>query len=96
MTKVLLYKKENCSLCDEAESILERLKKEKKFFLERITLEPNTDLFERFENKVPVVFINEKLLFEFKLDEGAFLRKLADYVSDLGQHYDNTDETDLP
>ncbi|MCL4510394.1 MAG: glutaredoxin family protein [Bacteroidetes bacterium] len=78
MTKVLLYKKEDCHLCDEAESILEKLRREKKFFLERITLEPNTDLFERFGNKVPVVFINDKLVFEFKLDEQAFLRKLAE------------------
>jgi len=79
LTKVLLYKKENCKLCDEAESILEKLKKEKKFFLEKILLEPNTDLFERFENKVPVVFINDKMVFEFKLDEAAFLRKLSDF-----------------
>jgi glutaredoxin len=78
MTKVLLYKKENCKLCDEAESILEKLKKEKRFFLERITLEPNTDLFERFGNKVPIVFINDKMIFEFKLDEAAFLRKIAE------------------
>ncbi len=78
MTKVLIYKKENCRLCDDAESILERIKKEKKFFLERIMLEPNTDLFERFGNKVPVVFINGKVVLEFKLDEAAFLRKLSD------------------
>lgn len=78
MTKVLLYKKENCKLCDEAESVLLELKREKKFFLERITLEPNTDLFERFGNKVPIVFINEKMVFEFKLDKAAFLRKLAE------------------
>ncbi len=78
MTKVLLYRKEGCSLCDEAERILERLKKDSRFFLERITLEPNTDLFERFGDKVPVVFINEKLLFEFKLDERAFLKKLSE------------------
>ena len=79
MTKVLLYKKENCKLCDEAESILQKLKKEKRFFLERITLEANTDLFERFGEKVPVVFINDKMVFEFKLDEAAFLRKLAEF-----------------
>ncbi len=79
MTKVLLYKKENCKLCDEAESALERLKREKRFFLERITLEPNTDLFTRFENKVPVVFINEKPVLEFKFDEGTFLKKLAEF-----------------
>ncbi|HEY9164907.1 MAG TPA: glutaredoxin family protein [Candidatus Kryptonia bacterium] len=79
MTKVLLYKKEECSLCDEAEIILERLKKEKKFFLERITLENNTDLFERFGHKVPVVFINDRIVFEFKLDEAAFLKKLSEY-----------------
>ena len=78
MTKILLYKKEDCKLCDEAESILEKLKKERRFFLERITLEPNTDLFERFGNKVPVVFINDKMVFEFKLDEAAFLRKIAE------------------
>jgi glutaredoxin len=79
MTKVLLYKKEDCKLCDEAESILEKLKKEKRFFLERITLEANTDLFERFGHKVPVVFINDRMVFEFKLDEATFLRKLAEF-----------------
>lgn len=42
-------------------------------------LEVNTDLFERFGNKVPVVFINDKIVFEFKLDEAAFLRKLAEF-----------------
>ncbi len=79
MTRVLLYKKENCRLCDEAETILEKLKKEKRFFLERITLEDNTDIFERFGNKVPVVFINDRVVFEFKLDEQAFLRKLSEF-----------------
>ncbi len=78
MTKVLLYKTENCKLCDEAESALLELKREKKFFLERITLEPNTELFERFGNKVPIVFINDKMVFEFKLDKASFLRKLAE------------------
>ncbi|MCL5267175.1 MAG: glutaredoxin family protein [Bacteroidetes bacterium] len=78
MTRVLLYKKENCHLCDEAENILERLKKEKRFFLERILVEENTDLFDRFGNKVPVVFINDRLVSEFKLDEESFLTKLSE------------------
>ena len=65
-------------MCDEAEQILRELKKENKFFLERITLEANTDLFERFGNKVPVVFINDKMAFEFKLDKVAFLKKLTE------------------
>ncbi len=79
MTKVLLYKKEGCHLCEDAEAILERLKKDKKFFLEKIMLEDNTDIFERYGNKVPVVFINDRMAFEFKLDEQAFLRKLAEF-----------------
>lgn len=78
MTKVLIYKKEGCHLCDEAEDILARLKGEKKFFLEKIMLEENTDMFERFGNKVPVVFINDHMAFEYKLEEEAFLRKLAE------------------
>lgn len=79
MIKVLLYKKEGCHLCDEAEATLDRLKKERKFFLERIMLEENTDMFERYGNKVPIVFINNKMTFEFKLDEQAFLKKLAEF-----------------
>lgn len=79
MTKVLLYKKEGCHLCDEAEDILEKLKKDRKFFLERITLEENTDMFERYGNKVPIVFINDRMAFEFKLDEQAFVKKLAEF-----------------
>ncbi len=78
MIRVLLYKKENCHLCEEAEEILEKLKKEKKFFLERILVEENTDLFDRYGNKVPVVFINDKLISEFKLEEESFLKKLAE------------------
>ena len=78
MTKVLLYKKDDCKLCDEAEEILEKLKKEKRFFLERIFLDPNTDIYERFGNKVPVVFINDKMVSEFKFDETTFLKKLAE------------------
>lgn len=78
MTKVLIYKKEGCHLCNEAEEFLEKLKKEKKFFLEKIMLEENTDMFEQFGNKVPVVFINDRMAFEFKLDEKAFLKKLAE------------------
>jgi glutaredoxin len=79
VTKVLIYKKEGCHLCDEAEEVLERLKKEKKFFLEKIMIEENTDMFERFGNKVPVVFINDHMALEFKLDEKTFLKKLAEY-----------------
>jgi glutaredoxin len=78
VTKILIYKKEGCHLCDEAEQALERLKKEKKFFLEKIMLEENTDMFERFGNKVPVIFINDQMVFEYKLDENAFLKKLAE------------------
>ena len=78
MTKVLIYKKEGCHLCDDAEEVLDRLKKEKKFFLEKLMLEENTDMFERFGNKVPVVFINDRMVFEFKLDEKVFLKKLAE------------------
>lgn len=79
MIKVLLYKKPGCHLCDDAETILERLKKEKKFFLERIMLEENTDMFEKYGNKVPIVFINDRMALEYKLDEGVFLKKLAEF-----------------
>lgn len=79
MIKVLLYKKEGCHLCDDAEDILQRLKKDNNFVLERIMLEENTDMFERFGNKVPIVFINDRMAFEFKLDEQAFVKKLAEF-----------------
>ncbi len=79
MTKILLYKKDGCHLCDEAEAILEKHMKEKGFLLEKVMLQKDTDMFERFGNRVPIVFINDKLTFEFKLDEQDFLGELAKF-----------------
>lgn len=78
MIKVLLYKKEGCHLCDEAEAILEELKEKQNFLLERVMLEQNSDMFEKYGNRVPIVFINGEMVFEFKLDKQTFLRKLAE------------------
>lgn len=78
MTKVLLYKKEGCHLCDEAQATLEELKVRQNFLFEQVMLERNTDIFEKYGNRVPVVFINGEMALEFKLDEQVFLGKLAE------------------
>ena len=73
MSRVVLYGRPDCHLCDEARAVLERAGVA---FDER-DIEADDDLFRRYLERIPVVAIDGEEAFELFVDEAELRRRLA-------------------
>lgn len=62
MLNVILYTKENCSLCEEASGLLTILKHDYHFSLEERDIHTNDDWLERYQLEIPVIEVNGEQL----------------------------------
>jgi len=75
--RVDIYSKRDCCLCDEAKAILTRVQREVPFVLREVDIEASRDLAEAYGERIPLVFIDGRLAFKFRVDEAALRRRLA-------------------
>jgi glutaredoxin len=73
---VVLYTKRDCCLCDDAKAVLARVRTEVPFELEEVDIEGDPDLLARFGTQIPVVFIEGRKAFKYRIDEAMLVRKL--------------------
>ena len=76
MIKVTLYTKEDCCLCLEAKNTLKSLQKRYQFMLEEIDITSRSDLYENLREEIPVIFINDRKSFKYRVDPQQFVKKL--------------------
>jgi glutaredoxin len=74
--KVQIYSKPDCSLCEEAKVILERVRRKVHFELEEIDIRSDPALFERHQYDIPVVWIDGSKAFKHRLTEAELLARL--------------------
>lgn len=67
--KVILYTKQNCGLCEEAERLLKRIRREIGFDLEIVDIEGDEAAYRRYWDRVPVVSVGGKDVAEAPIDE---------------------------
>ena len=77
MAKVTLYSKLDCPLCDEAREALERVQARAGFALEELDIGADPALERRYRERVPVVALDGRELFDFVVDEQALEQRLA-------------------
>ena len=77
MIQVEIYSKPGCHLCEEAKAVLERVRRSLPFDLREINIEESPAHHERFKEEIPVIFINGKKAFKFRVDEKALRRYLS-------------------
>lgn len=69
--KLVLYTKEDCSLCDEAKDIIEDLYPNK-FEIEEVDITKNNrELFRKFKLDIPVFYYNGEFLMMHRVDKKA-------------------------
>jgi glutaredoxin len=69
MTRVTLYSKPDCHLCDIVKGVISIVRKRRKFDLEvRNILDDPAD-FERFKTEIPVIFVNDQEIARHRLSE---------------------------
>ncbi len=76
MTRVVLYAREGCCLCDDARVILERVRNERPFALEERDIDSDDALLRAYLERIPVVTIDGVEAFELFLDESELARRL--------------------
>ena len=65
--RLLLYTRKDCCLCEEMKSTLSRVAGRVPFALEEIDVDTSPALQENYGNEVPVLFINGRKAFKYRL-----------------------------
>ena len=75
--QVVLYSRKGCHLCDQVKATLARLETRGGFTWGEVDIDSDSDLQQKFSEEVPVVFIDGKKAFKYRMAERDFLRLLA-------------------
>lgn len=78
--RVVLYGKEDCSLCDKARVILERLQKDYPLAIEEVDITEDAELVQRYQYLIPVVHIDGHVAAVSKVSE-VWLRQQLDSIA---------------
>ena len=74
--QVTLYTRDRCHLCDEVKHQLVLLRQEADFEIREVDIDESPELRELYNERVPVVAINGREVFDYRLDVARFLELL--------------------
>ena len=77
MRRVTLYSRDGCHLCDEARRALERVRGEVPFELSEVDIESDDRLHRAYLERIPVVELDGRELFEYFVEEDRLREALA-------------------
>jgi glutaredoxin len=75
--EVIVYSRKGCHLCEIVKESLSKLEKHAIFSWHEVDVDANPEIRRLYNDEVPVVFINGKEAFKYRMNEQEFLRKLA-------------------
>ena len=74
--EVILYSRKGCHLCEIIKESLIKLHKRGGFTWREVDVDSDIETRRLYGDEVPVVFINGRKAFKYRMDEQEFLRKL--------------------
>jgi glutaredoxin len=77
MHKVLVYSRKGCHLCDVVKETLIRVEGEANFQWHEVDIDADPELLLKYNDEVPVVFIDGRKAFKYHMDGADFLRALT-------------------
>ena len=82
MITIEILTKKDCSLCDTAKAIVEKVLPDFPAQLKMTDIESDAGLFETYKEKIPVVRINGEESFVYKVHEVTLRKKLEKILSE--------------
>ncbi len=73
---VVVYSRKGCHLCEVVKESLAKLSRQGGFLWREVDVDSDEELRRKFSDEVPVVFINGRKAFKYRMDEQEFLKKL--------------------
>ena len=77
MHEVLVYSRKGCHLCEVVKNQLAQLQSDHDFACREVDIDADPELRQKFNDEIPVVFIDGRKAFKYHLDPAQFLRTLA-------------------
>ena len=74
--QVTLYTRDRCHLCNEIKHRLALLRREADFEIREVNIDESEELRKRYGERVPVVAINGREAFDYRIDTKRFLELL--------------------
>ena len=76
MSRVVLYGKPGCHLCDEARAVVAAVRAKQPFDLEEVDVSTDPELHRRYGERIPVLALDGDELFEFHVEADELARRL--------------------
>jgi glutaredoxin len=77
LRNVIVYSRKGCHLCEVVKESLSKLSRRGSFTWQEVDVDADAELRRQFNDEVPVVFIDGRKAFKYRMDEQEFLRRLA-------------------
>ena len=77
MHEVVVYSRDGCHLCDVVKETLTQLESKADFKWREVNIDCDPELRQKYNDEVPVVFIDGRKTFKFRMDGRQFLRAIA-------------------
>ena len=74
---VTLYTRVGCHLCDAAKQVLEAARRRAEFRYEERDIDSDPELLRLYNEEVPVIAIDGRKAFKYRVDMNEFLKRLA-------------------
>jgi glutaredoxin len=74
---VTVYGRPGCHLCDDAVSVLERIRADAPFELRSVDIDQDPELLRAYLERIPVVALDGVELYDFEVDEADLRSRLA-------------------
>jgi glutaredoxin len=65
--RLVLYSRLDCCLCDEMKTLIQQVAERTPLDLEEIDIDSSADLKQKYGEEVPVLFINGRKAFKYRL-----------------------------
>ena len=77
MHDVVVYSREGCHLCDVVKETLKQVETRADFQWREVDIDADPELRAKYNDEVPVVFIDGRKAFKYHMDAEQFLKVLA-------------------
>ncbi|MFQ5829936.1 MAG: glutaredoxin family protein [Candidatus Methylomirabilia bacterium] len=77
MLCVEVYGKRDCCLCEQVKATLLKVRRHIVFDLHEIDIESTPELYEAYKKRIPLVLINGRPAFKFRVEEEALRLRLT-------------------
>lgn len=76
MHDVVVYSRMGCHLCEVVKDTLAQLEAQGNFHWREVDIDADSELRQKYNDEVPVVFIDGRKAFKYRMGAGEFLRAL--------------------